>query len=86
MAQAPQTVRTQVAALASAELEGRLDWGDFLQSLPEDIGEDEVIHELIEVLQSAPPSDLVSADAYGSYKARVRELITQLEGRSDGAI
>lgn len=86
MAQAPQTVRAQVAALASAELEERLDWGDFLQSLPEGIGEDEVIHELIGALQSAPPPELVSTETYESYKARVRELIAQLEGRSNSAI
>ena len=41
-------MRAQVAVLAMKQLEGRLDWDDFLQELREDIRDDELVHELIE--------------------------------------
>jgi len=45
MAQASPSVRAQVAVLAMKQLEGRLDWDDFLQELPEDLRDDELVHE-----------------------------------------
>jgi hypothetical protein len=86
MAQAPDAVRLEVAALASAALEDRLDWGDFLQSLPDGIGEDELIHELITALGAGPLPGFVSEEAYELYRSHVRGLVAQLEGRTDGAI
>jgi hypothetical protein len=41
MAQALPTVRTQMASLATEVADGRLDWGDFLELLPEGIGDDD---------------------------------------------
>lgn len=64
--------------MATDQIEGRLDWGDFLQSLPDDIGDDELIHELIELLQGEPPAGFVSDEACADYKARVVEKIAQL--------
>lgn len=78
MAQASPSVRAQVASLATDQIEGRLDWGDFLQALPDGIGDDERIHELIELLQDVPPTGLVSDQAYADYKQVILEKITAL--------
>ena len=78
MAQAPTTVRAQVASLAIEVADGRLDWGDFLESLPEGIGEDDKIHELLELLQKQPPPGLVSEETYAEYLKLLREKISAL--------
>ena len=82
MAQAPSTVCAQVAALATEQIEGRLDWGDFLLSLPDGIGDDDRIHELIELLQMEPPIGMVSAPAYADYKQLILGKIAALTSES----
>jgi hypothetical protein len=78
MAQASPSVSAQVAVLAMKQLEGRLDWDDFLQVLPEDIRDDELVHELIELLQLQPPPGFISDEASAKSKERVLEKIGQL--------
>lgn len=78
MEQASAAVRAQFRALAIDLLEGRLDWGDFLESLPEGIGDDEALHELIGLLEQQPPLGLVSEEAYAAYGMLLREKIAAL--------
>ena len=60
------------------QLEGRLDWDDFLQEFPEDIRDDELVRDLIELLQLQPPPGFISDEASVKYKERVLEKIGTL--------
>jgi Uma2 family endonuclease len=78
MSQTSKTVRAQVASLVVDQFEGRLDWGEFLEALPDEIGDDEEIHELIELLQMCPLPGFASEGTLAEFKARVLEKVSTL--------
>jgi Uma2 family endonuclease len=83
MAQASPSVRAQVVSLAMDLTGDRLDWDDFLQLLPEGIGDDAAIHELIELLAMVPSSGMIDDQVTADHKTLILEKIAALgEGRA----
>lgn len=83
MAQLSPTVRAQVAVQAQAVIDGRLKYWDFVDALPPETDQDELIAELIDLIEHEPKVGGflgASGKEHAKYMARAHELIALLKG------
>jgi hypothetical protein len=83
MAQLSASVRSQIASQAKDVVEGRLQYWDFVNGLPAEHDQDELIVELVDLIEHEPKVGGflgTSAKEHAEYMARAHEIITQLGG------
>jgi len=83
MAQLSASVRSQIAAQAKDVIEGRLTYWNFIDGLPTEHDQDELIAELVDLIEHEPKVGGflgVSAKEHANYMARVHEIIALLKG------
>jgi hypothetical protein len=83
MAQLSASVRSQIASQAKDVIEGHLEYWDFINGLPPEHEQDELIAELVDLIEHEPKAGGflgMSAKEHAKYMARVHEIIALLRG------
>jgi hypothetical protein len=83
MAQLSAAVRSHIASQAEDVIEGRLGYWDFINGLPPEHVQDELIAELVDLIEHEPKAGGflgMSVKEHAKYITRVHEIIALMRG------